>query len=236
MKKVLALLVVVALVGCAKFPKNGSGALTKRLTFTMTVAGEINPNFIYIIALRPSNDVNPTTDGPKPVVGPPWGNGFVSGNATYFVRWDPLTSPAYILYKFQPGTDTGDPNNADLTQFAQVGTPIAFQDVPNGGRTIQFELDLSQIADSVDAANLFQSLQVNFLTMDKAPTGTTPVNKALDAIGDSRLPSQINDWLTIPLRTTGVFDNNHFSQIEPTGDVQDPDLDISDFSIEVRTQ
>lgn len=213
--------------GCAKFPDNGGAASDRRLIFTMTVAREINPNFVYIVALNPSVDPNPTVEGPIPVVGPPWGNGFVAGNVKLFVRWDPLTSPNFIIYRFR---------DQELIEFFQIGVPVNYEDVPDGGKTLRFELDLDQIADSTDQAPLLQSVQVNFLTMDKVPTGTTPVTKFFDSLGDTRLPSEIDDWVLIPLRTTGVYDDTRFGGIEPENDVQDPDLDITYWSVEVREQ
>lgn len=219
-----ALAVVAA--GCAKFPPASSVPNVKRLIFTLTVSGQINPNYVYIVALRPSDLVNPTDSGPIPVVGPPWGNGFVAGNCNYFVRWDPTLSPAYTIYQFQ---------DVLMSQYFPIAVPVSYTDVPSGGKTLTFEIDLSQIASTPAAAQAYQSIQVNFLTMDRVPQGTTG-SKSWDALGNGQDPSQINDFITVPLTSNGIYNNARYNNLEPSGDVADPDLDITDFSVEVRTQ
>jgi hypothetical protein len=221
----LLAVLTILVTGCAKFPQTGVLPETRRLVFRMTMNREVNPNYVYIVALRPSMDPNPTEQGPVPVVGPPWGNGFVAGTVTHFVRWDPVQSPNYIIWAFR---------DENLIEYFQIGVPINYVDVLPGGRTIQFEIDLRQIAPSLEAALAFQSLQVNFLTMDRVPQGGTGT-KTWDALGDSRLPSELNQWVTIPLRTAGLYDNARFQQLEPPNDVADPDLDIVDWSVEVRS-
>lgn len=223
----LAIVSALALLlagGCAKFPSTGAGPQTKRLVFKMTVAGTLRPGYVYIVALRPSNDLNPTTQGPIPVIAPPWGNGFVAGNAKYFVRWDAIQSPQYNLYAFR---------DAQLNEWFLLGAPVNFVDVPTNGRTLQFEIDLSQIAPTPADALLYKSIQVNFLTMDRVPQGTGG-SKSWDALGNGALPSEINSYVSIPLQNAGVYDNTRFFNLEPSGDNPDPDLDIVDWSIEVR--
>lgn len=223
--KRLALLALLLVAGCAKFPSDGSAIGTKRLVFTMTTAGPISPNYVYIIAMNASTDANPTEQGPIPIISEPWGNGFVAGTVDVFVRWDPLTSPNYLIYRFR---------DANQIQFLQVGVPINFDAVPSGGKTLRFELDLNQIAASVAEAPLLQSLQVNFLTMDRVPQGTDPNGKTYDALGNTQSPTGINDFVVIPLDRTGVYNNARFNNLEPAGDTPEPNLDITDWSIEVR--
>lgn len=211
--------------GCAKFPATGPGTQTKRLVFRMTVAGQLRDGYVYIIALRPSQDLNPTTQGPIPVIAPPWGNGFVAGNATAFVRWDRLQSPQYNLYAFR---------DVNLNEWFLRGAPLNYVDVGADGRTLQFEIDLSQIAGSDAEALLFKSIQVNFLTMDRVPQGGAGGTKSWDALGNGSVPSEINSFVTIPLLTSGIYDNARFFGLEPSGDNPDPDLDITDWSVEVR--
>lgn len=212
---------------CAKFPANGAGTSTKRVIFTLTTDQPINPNYVYIIAIHASEDVNPTTQGPIPVISQPWGNGFVAGTVDLFVRWDPLTSPNYLIYRFQ---------DVNLTQYIQVGVPVNSTPVNTGDNKIQFELDINQIAASIPQAPLLKSLQVNFLTMNRVPQGSDPGSKVYDALGNTQDPSQINDFVVIPLDQPGVYNNARFANIEPTNDTPDPALDISDWSVEVRTQ
>lgn len=226
MKFVAALLAALAATGCAKFPSSSGGGGSTRLTFTFTMDGPINPNFVYIVAFNPSTEETPTTTGPIPVIAPPWGNGFVEGNATHFVRWDTAQSPHYLIFRFTDDT---------LINFTETGVPINYQDVEANGKTIRFEIELSQIAADKAEAETFRTLQVNFLTMDVVPQGAGG-DKNWDALGDGRLPGEINEFVNIPLRTGGVYDNRRLSDLEPRGDNPDPALDIVDWSVEVRLQ
>jgi hypothetical protein len=220
----LSLTLSLSLIGCARFPANGGGQTT-RVIFTMTTAEPINPNYVYLVAIHPSVDVNPTTQGPVPVISQPWGNGFVAGTVDLFVRWDPLTSPNYLIYRFQ---------DVNLTQFIQVGVPINSIPVNTGDNRIQFELDINQIASNEAQVPLLQSLQVNFLTMNRVPQGSDPGSKVYDALGDTQDPAHINDFVEIPL-LAGTYDNARFANMEPAGDTPDPALDITNWSVEVRT-
>lgn len=221
---VLACLTAILIGGCAKFPGGGGGAGSKRLIFKMTMDGPINPGFVYIVALNPSTLESPITQGPIPVIAPPWGNGFVAGGVTYFVRWDTAQSPHFLIYQFRDG---------QLIDYFERGVPVNYLEVGAGDKTIQFEIDLAQIASSTAEADTFQSVQVNFLTMDRVPQGTSG-DKFWDALGDGRLPTEINEFVNIPLRTSGTYDNRRFQDLEPRGDAPDPALDIIDWSVEVR--
>lgn len=216
--------VATSLVGCARGPGGGDSTGT-RLTFSMTVEGKINPNFVYIVALRPSTSTNPPEDGPLPVIRQPWGNGFVAGDCDYFVQFSPDFSPNYAVFKFRDRT---------LNEWFQIGVPVRYDDVPADGKTIKFDLNLSQIAGNVNDADLLQTLQINFLTMDRVPRGNDTRGKSFDALGNSRLPSEVNSPITISLKSSRVYDNRSFNQLEPLNDVADPDLDLRDFRVEVQ--
>jgi hypothetical protein len=218
------LLAGIAFGGCAKFPDTGAGAGGTRLIFRMIMDGPVNPNFVYIVALNPSIEDVPTTQGPIPVIAPPWGNGFVEGTVTHFVRWDTSQSPHYLIFQFR---------DANLIDYFERGVPVNFLEVEPGGREISFEIELSQIAASEAEAETFRTLQVNFLTMDNVPQGTGG-DKVWDALGDGRLPGEIDEFVNIPLRTSGIYDNLRFQNLEPRGDNPDPALDIVDWSVEVR--
>ena len=187
------------------------------------MAAEINPNYVYIVAFNPSVEINPPVTGPIPVIAPPWGNGFVAGTATHFMKWDTFQSPRYQIFAFQ---------NATLIEYFAIGIPINFVDVPAGGRQFRFEIDLSQIAGGTPPEDL-KSLQLNILTMNVVPQGSGG-DKIWDALGDSRLPSGVNEYIKIPLTGTGTYSNASFANLEPSGDVIDPALDIVDWQIEVR--
>lgn len=221
MKRWALILAMAVAASCAKVPDIAGGGSGTRLSFVMTVDREINPAFVYIVALRPSTADNPTDSGPIPVIAPPWGNGFVAGNCTHFVRYDPATNPTFLVYQFRAGSQI---------DYFPTGSPVVFQNVQPGDRELRFDLDLSQI--SADPTTL-RSIQVNFLTMDRVPQGSSGT-KNWDALGDGRTPTGINQWITIPLRTNGVYDNARFTNMEPATDAPDPDLEITDFRVEVR--
>ena len=131
---------LLLIASCAKFPVGGTSDFTKRLVFTMTVDEKIRTfapgelPYIYIFALRLSTDPNPIDVGPIPVVRP-GGNGFVAGNCTHYILWNPLVFPEYQIFKFL------DPNTLD--QSVQTGIPINYLQLEEGGNTLQFEIDMS---------------------------------------------------------------------------------------------
>lgn len=217
---------LLGLAGCAKFPAVVTPDAT-RVIFRMTVRGEIRPDYVYIVALRPSLDLNPTGDGPIPVVSFPNPNGFVAGNVGYFVRWSPDVQQ-YTLYRF---TDTS------LTLFTPIGVPINTLDVTTGSRTLGFELSLEQLVTTPGTSDQLQSLQVNFLTMNRLLDASAGSTRIMDCLGNTNTILELNSPVRIPLATSSLYDNARFSMLEPpSSDCPDPDLDITDWSIEVRRQ
>jgi hypothetical protein len=62
-------------------------------------------------------------------------------------------------------------------------------------------------------------------------------SRIIDALGDTRIVTQLNQPVRILLATAGIYDNSRFGFLEPLdADTPDPDLDIMDWSIEVRRQ
>lgn len=214
---------VAVLTGCAKFPETGTGATATRLVFTLQFDREISRNYVYVVAINPSTADNPTVQGPIPVIAPPWGNGFVAGNATHFVGFNFLVPGQFNIYRFR---------DAALNNYEFVGVPVATEDVLPGANRLRFEINLAQIAQSQAEAESFRSLQVNLLSMDRVPQSGT--GKVWDALGDGRLPSQINSPVVVSLRTSRIYTNASFFDLEPRSDCADPDLDLVDFTIEVR--
>jgi hypothetical protein len=197
----------------------------------MRIAREIRNDFVYIIPLRVSTDPNPDSQGPIPVITFPNANGFVAGLPTHFIRWDPLQARPYVIYRFL---------NTDLTAWEPVGFPINENTITPGSREFQFEISLNQLADTPADAALLQTLQANFLTMNKVST-VSGTGRVIDALGDTRLPSEINEFVQISLLTPGIYDNVRFGLLEPpsdspaTTDCPEPDLDLVDWAIEIRT-
>ena len=228
--RAFALLLCLLAVGCAKFPSSGTSNFTKRLVFRMTVDGQLRTGleqggnglpYVYIIAIRLSTDPNPPDQGPIPVV-VPGGNGMVAGNCTHFILWNPLASPAYQIFQFRDAT---------MNEWFQVGVPINSVPIEVGDKTLEFEIDLSQLIPAADVPTI-QSIQVNFLTMNN--TNTSGGGRLWDALGNGAIPGEINSYFTFQPVSAITYTNASVGNIEPQGDVVDPDLDIVDWSIEVR--
>ncbi len=229
MKRVFVALILILVAGCAKFPNVSSGRST-RLVFSMTVDGQLRPDYVYRVAMNFTTEAPPTTQGPIPVVRAPWGNGYVDGHATNFVDWNVNRYPpsGYGLYEFRGG---------DLNVPVQIGIPILSDAVQQGGKTLRFTIDLTQLGLTDAQILALKYVQVNFLTMDRIPTGNDPGTKFWDALGDSTSVSGIDEFVNVPLYISGTYSNVqgiNNQGLEPRGDVQDPDLDIVGWQIEVQ--
>lgn len=237
-KSTLAIIGLLNLMsaGCAKFPETGVNTFTKRLILTMRVSGEVQSGqnvgkqYIYVFPLRVSTDINPS-DGPKPVISGVSGNGngMISGACTDFILYNPQSSNAFEIWHFQDST---------LTAATLVGYAISRSDPRDGAAPslLQCELDLSQIVPATDVPTI-QSVQCNFMSMDrKALNG---ISHVWDSLGNSRLATEFNTFLRFDLNSSRKITNSQ-AQLEPqTLDVNgsdDPDLDISDWSVEVLLQ
>jgi len=214
--------------GCAKFPEGGGGVFTKRFRFIIRLAAPVNPNYVYIVAINDANDLTGQNGGPIPVVAPPWGNGFVAGKATHFVRYDGFQpNGGYAVFKF------ADPN---LLTYFQTGIPVNFFTPGPEDVRLDFEIDATQLRPNPRDALSIRALQINLLTMDRVPTDPNDPNpKYWDALGDSTEPGSINDYITIDVTGPRIYRNSEL-QNEPEGDVSDPSLDMVDWSIEIRTR
>lgn len=227
----LAPLLALAVGGCAKFPAN-SGISGTLVTFTLTVASTLNPGYVYIFAINPSTQTNPTTTGPQPVVAPPWGNGFeycapppaADVPNEYYVAWTPSAPNQYTIYQFVDST---------LTANYAIGYPYNGVAPSGANNTLQFTIALSQIASSPQVASTYQTLQVNFLTMNQVPLGDSNANKIEDALGDQTNPATVNEPINIPLYTSALYNNATYGNI--LGPCPDPALDITNFSVQVTT-
>lgn len=226
MRRWVAVGLLFGVAGCAKLPDIPVSPGATRVNIRITLDEPVNPNYIYIVGLNPSNDDTPVTQGPIPVIAPPWGNGMMAGQATHFVRWSTDQSPRYQIYEFL---------DAALNNFRPTGVPLVVINPGPSDRVLQFEIDLTQIAPTAAAAADYRSLQINLFTMDRVPQGSAGT-KNWDALGDGNLASEINSPITIPLRTAAIYDNARYADLEPRGDQADPTLDMVDFRIEVRPQ
>ncbi|MBI2841954.1 MAG: hypothetical protein HYX78_00985 [Armatimonadetes bacterium] len=216
---VVSTLLAIMIAGCAKFPEGGAPVSGKRLIITMTVAGEVDPNYHYYVAFDTSGTPTP---GPLPVVGSPWVNGWGTGNITNYVVYDQLQPQGgYGVYRFVPGTN--------LLGTVYVGPPISSVTPPAGANKLQFTIDVSQLATDTLAADDIDLVNINFITTDVVPIDPNfPGPKYYDGLGQSG-----SDFLSISIKTNQTYTNSQ-SNIESAGDVPLPNLDIIDWTIEVQ--
>lgn len=205
--------------GCARFPANNTQVTGKQIIVTMTVAGQINTNYHYYVAFDTSGQPAP---GPLPVVGPPWGNGWGTGNITSYVVFD-ANQPqgGYGVFRMVPGTN--------LLNNVYVGPPVSSSIPPQGANRLQFTIDLGQLATPTTTVDQIDIVNVNFITTDVVPIDPNfPGPKFFDGLGPSG-----SDFVQISIKNN-QGNNNARTPIESAGDVRVPDLDIIDWSIEVR--
>lgn len=218
---------LLALTGCARFPEVPVERGVRRLVIEMQVAGRIRPEYHYFVVFNLSNDPTGST-GPLPVVAPPWGSGFAGGAYTHYVRYAQfLPQGGYALYRVGQGTENQPPPHLYL------GVPLRTDTVNATTNRLRFEIDLIQLIPNEREARAIQYLQLNFITTDIIPTDpNAPVRKNGDSLGDGRL----GDYRYLNLRIdTDRIVRNSDPVIEPANDIADPDLDIIDWRLEVRT-
>ena len=241
-RRFLLLLVAILATGsCAKFPSSGVPGGNTQVRFRMTVAGRIKPGYIYVVAIRWAKDDPPFDQerGPVPVIVAPWGNGMVAGRANVFMKWDAFQSPDYQAFEFvDPIPDNSFPVDGTQYLIAQPiskGVPLNTADITENSRTLDFTLDMSQIAQNSGDIPLIRNLQINFLTMDRVPQGNDSGSKVWDGLGPNSSPFDAGNFITIPVNQFTTYSNSsgQFANREPTGDTPDPDLDIVDWAVQV---
>ncbi len=221
------LALLLASGGCARFPETGLPT-SKRLIIEFRVAGQIRPDYYYFILIDNDNDFVGAT-GPLPPVAPPWGgNGFATGSFQRFVEYNgALPFNGFVLYKVL------DPDR--LQVFQPLGAPLEASISPDR-KSMRVVVDFGSIAlDGQDPADI-RVLQVNIIATDRTPKDPSDTSlKLWDALGDSRqFP---NTYLTLMTDADRIL-RNADTNMEPAGDVvngNDPDLDIVDWQIEVRS-
>lgn len=239
---------LVALSGCAKFPKNGDVNQYTRITFRLEFAGPVNPNYIYDVALHATSDTNPDSRlAPQPVIAEGGGavspNGRMAGSPTHFVEYTQSgggnTAFPFLLYQFAPGPGPNDPDNPiNLAQFTESSRRriINFTQPSGESNVLYFEIFTDQLVNAdADAQNL-NTLLVNVLTMSR-PQNLPGSRRILDAYGDTR-SAVLNDFLRVDLRQNRIYTDS--SDIEPEGDTLpvdvgvDPALDLVNYTIQVQ--
>ena len=237
MKKLKLMLFILvflcALVGCAKYPDNPDPS-GNQIIIEFSVAGKFNTtdpfdskiNRYYFIAIDCDNV---ETTYPLPVVGSVanygWGNGWGTSTKaaesigiTSYVRLDTNNNPSNF-YQFIPGS-----------KLLVSGPPIIpiSTELINNGRTWRVILDYSQIATLLVTKENIKNLQINFITTNQIPTdpnNPAPLRK-WDALGEKNS----NEYINI----TDMTRSFTYTGKDLTGDVSDPDLDITDWQIEIN--
>lgn len=225
--RLILIIVLLTLGGCARFPETGL-AVSKRLVVEFRVVGKIRSDYYYFILIDNDDDFI-GANGPVSPVAPPWGgNGFATGSFQRFVEYNgALPFNGFVLYKVL------DPDR--LQVFQPVGSPLEASISPDG-KSMRVVIDFASLArDGQEPADI-RVLQINIIATDRTPKDPTDTSlKMWDALGDSRqFP---NTYLTLMTDTDRIL-RNVDTNMEPAGDVvngSDPDLDIADWQIEVRS-
>ena len=235
MKHIMLLLCLLMFVGCAKYPDNAAGN-GRRLIVRFTVAGKVRPDYCYFVCINNSNDAL-GSNGPKPVLTAPWGNGYAAGQFTHVVEYTSgQTYGISTLYKII------NPSNPINRQ--PIGTPLNTE-LSSDGSTLQFTIDLNSILNSGQTVDQLQALQINIIATNRVPLNPNDTSsKYWDALGDGRDNTTINAYLHILTAQDGSWQNQSGAlNYEPSGDVMDrdtpasvdPDLDIVDWQVELRS-
>jgi len=239
----LLALVACVVAGCAKFPANGDNSSFVKVTFRMRVAGTINQNYFYDVAIRTSTDPNPESDPnrvPQPVIGQNNPNGRVAGSPTHFIEYAPSVPAVdtFTLYRFSTQAEVPNPsdptNPINLGSFPPTtrGRIINFNPVVPGTSTeLQFDVFVNLLADTDTDAKAIQALQVQMLTMNRL-SNQGAGTRVYDYLGFSNQP----EFIKIDLRSNNSYGNTGGlpgSGLEPDGDCPDPDLDIVDWGVTV---
>lgn len=236
---------------CAKFPANSNAGFTA-ITISFQVAGQINPNYIYDVAIASYGTSSPNVSNPSatlapvPVINTSNPNGRVAGSPTEFVEFP---SPAgaqsanpFALYQFATAAQVPNPSDPTNPINLAVYSPSAIAQISNfttpwtGGdpSTLTFTIYTNMIPSSLgDVGKLLQTLQLNILTMTRVGNQGSGA-RVIDGLGDSRTVSGLNNYLQINLLQTSPYTNA--AGFEPTGDTfggTDPDVDITNYTITI---
>jgi len=229
-----AILVLAALsstlAGCAKFPTTAP-ITGKQLVLTFKVRGQIslvdaaNPaiRHYYFVAIDNDND---QYTGPWAVAFPPYGgNGWVTSRdatksvgVTSFLEYD-AANPGGYIYSFIPGSY--------FLQYTNPQPPIRYE-LLDGGTTLRFIIDFSQIATDTIPADQIRELDINFITTNELAVNPSQLypGREFDGLGPTG-----QDYVTVDTTTDRLYTGQDADTATPT----DADLDIVYWSVQVQT-
>ncbi len=254
----LLVLLLLLPTGCAKSPSSGSTSPVSgpQLIVSMTVAGNINPNYYYYILFNVNNTPGPSNTsvtGPVPVVAAPYGNGYAAGAFTNYVEYNSGVPGGTNFNYFAPIANT------NLLQSVTLGQGKLIQPQVVNSNELVFQLPLAYLATSTVTADQINTLEINFIATNVVPVNGQNITTA--KYFDCLYPPQQagNSYATLLVRdasgtlltknytnaTSGVNEGSgdvaQYVNGVPiivtgtTGDgVMTSDLDITDFSIQLN--
>lgn len=227
---IAAVLITVTFAGCARFPDTAP-TTGKQLVLTIRVRGRITPvdtadpsiRHYYFIAIDNDGDQN---TGPWAVAGPPFGgNGWLTSRdaehsigATSFIQYDSANPDGYV-YSILPGSNFLNTSSPQL--------PIRTE-LLDGGSTLRFTIDFSQIATTAIPADQIRQLDINFMTTNELAVNPNGLyeRREWDSLGPSG-----QDYVTIDTTLDRTYyDDNLESHL-----VADSDIAIISWSAQVQT-
>lgn len=231
--------------GCARTPGGASTSVGTQIIVTMTMQHQLRSDYFYYVLFNVNNKTGPpgqTVTAPIPVVAPPYGNGFAAGAFVAYAEYHaPQPDPSNVgFYTISP----------DLLTPAYQGVPQNAS-VQNNGATLVFQIPLSRLASAAGVdVSAVTSLQINFVSTNVVPLPTDTIQtKYFDALGNP-FNGTVNSPITISSLTQArIYRNTDPTNTTPetSGDVAqsnssggfasvtEPDLDITDWTVEVRT-
>jgi len=219
-----------ALTGCAKYPST-LPAVGKQLVVTIQVRDRISPSDTYdpsirrhyFIAIDSDNNLN---TGPWAVAYPPFGgNGWVtsqgaqqSKGVTSFLQYDD-SNPGGYVYRVVP--------DSYLLLYDNPRPPL-LQELLDGGSTIRFTIDLSQLATTSIAAADIAQLDVNLITTNELAVNPNDLypGRQWDGLGPTG-----QDYVSVDTTTDRTYSGTDDDATTPS----DGCLDITYWSIQVQT-
>lgn len=203
------------LCGCARTPVGVTPITVREMSIHAAFAGPVNDNYYYYFPI----DTTGGGTGPVPVFPGISGNqGWVTGSANYYIQYHQRQYTVNRIINLQP------------LQFEPMGTPLRFTLPSNGGKTLDFTIDLN----TLNATN--PSVDANIIAVDQPLSDT----RMLDALG-----LHGSDFINAGITYSRTYSNSEMS-IEPLNDILDRNgninaateqtapLDIADWSISVN--
>jgi hypothetical protein len=247
----------VVLWGCARTPSGLGSSLATRLIFKVNFNAPIDPQYIYVVAIRvltppvgSDPQLSDPNQGPVPIVGTGSLNGVVGGWPTHYVIYNPNGEPLpFEVFRFPLGSTPGDPTAPLNLSFPgqDIGPclPVDLIDpAPTSGgqygSTFQFAIDTSYLDQEASGPGAIQVIQFNILTMNvQATSGSSGIQRVIDAIGNqSETGGTFNNPITVNIQGDGNYSDVSSGVTELANDTYGgilPPIDMIGWSLSVQT-